>query len=580
MSAEEYKAKGNASFAAKDFSEAIEHFTKAIELDGKNHVLYSNRSACFASLKMYKEALKDAEECVELKTDWAKGYTRKGAACHGLGDLQGACDAYEKALELEPSNAQAKSGMASVDAQMKREMESGSFSGGQDPFGGIAQKLNDPAFYQKMAANPQTSKLLADPSFMAKLENIKRNPQTLMQEMGDQRMIAVLGLLLGQDIGVPPGADAEDTPMREAKEEESEVKPAAAPQPKAETKKEQEPEPEPIQEEEQSSKAAADEEKALGNKAYAKRSFDEAITHYDKAYELHKDITYLTNKAAALYEAGKCEDAVKVCQDAIEQGREVRADFKLIAKAFARMGSAYEKLGDLPKAIDNYQRSLTEHRTPETLKKLKNAETAWVEKQKKDYESPEKAEEERVAGNAAFKNAEFPVAVKHYTEMIKRAPADARGYANRAAAYIKLMSMPEAVKDADAAIKLDPAFVKAYIRKATAFLAMREYSRASAALEEATAKDAEKKHTAEIRDLSYKIQQALYEERSKETEAQSQERIANDPEVMAILQDPVMQSILQQAQTNPASLNEHMRKNAAIGAKIQKLVDAGVIRTR
>lgn len=46
---------------------------------------------------------------------------------------------------------------------------------------------------------------------------------------------------------------------------------------------------------------------------------------------------------------------------------------------------------------------------------------------------------------------------------------------------------------------------------------------------------------------------------------------------MAILQDPVMQSILQQARSDPAALQEHM-KNAHIRLKIQKLVAAGVIR--
>lgn len=46
---------------------------------------------------------------------------------------------------------------------------------------------------------------------------------------------------------------------------------------------------------------------------------------------------------------------------------------------------------------------------------------------------------------------------------------------------------------------------------------------------------------------------------------------------MAIMQDPVMQSILQQAQSNPAALREHMR-NAGVRSKIQKLIAAGVIR--
>jgi stress-induced-phosphoprotein 1 len=38
-----------------------------------------------------------------------------------------------------------------------------------------------------------------------------------------------------------------------------------------------------------------------------------------------------------------------------------------------------------------------------------------------------------------------------------------------------------------------------------------------------------------------------------------------------------MQSILQQAKSDPAALNEHM-KNPGIRAKVQKLIAAGVIR--
>jgi len=46
---------------------------------------------------------------------------------------------------------------------------------------------------------------------------------------------------------------------------------------------------------------------------------------------------------------------------------------------------------------------------------------------------------------------------------------------------------------------------------------------------------------------------------------------------MSIMADPVMQSILQQAQADPAALAEHM-KNPMVRTKIQKLIAAGVIR--
>ncbi|RPB22888.1 hypothetical protein L211DRAFT_309410 [Terfezia boudieri ATCC MYA-4762] len=64
--ADQLKAEGNAAFAKKDFNKAIECFTKAIELDASNHVLYSNRSACYASQKNFDKALEDAEKTTRM----------------------------------------------------------------------------------------------------------------------------------------------------------------------------------------------------------------------------------------------------------------------------------------------------------------------------------------------------------------------------------------------------------------------------------------------------------------------------------------------------------------------------------
>jgi tetratricopeptide (TPR) repeat protein len=56
------KDQGNKAFAAKDWDKAISFFSKAIEIDPKNHVLYSNRSAAEAGKKEYAKALEDAEK--------------------------------------------------------------------------------------------------------------------------------------------------------------------------------------------------------------------------------------------------------------------------------------------------------------------------------------------------------------------------------------------------------------------------------------------------------------------------------------------------------------------------------------
>ncbi|CAD6580497.1 MAG: Hsp90 cochaperone [Cyphobasidiales sp. Tagirdzhanova-0007] len=325
--------------------------------------------------------------------------------------------------------------------------------------------------------------------------------------------------------------------------------------------------------------AQAQKEKEAGNAAYKARDFSTAITHYTEAWETHKDITYLNNLAAAQFEAGDYDAAIKTEEDAVEQGRELRADYKLVAKAFARAGSAYERKEDLVSAVRFYNKSLAEHRTPDVLTKLKAAEKAQKEQEARAYENPELSDAARAEGNALFKGGDFAGSVKSYTEAIKRNPTDARGYTNRASAYTKLLALNEALKDADKAIEVDPTNPKGFIRKATVLFGMKEYDKAISAGEEASAKDVDKKNTQEIQREMKKILNAKFAERSSETDEQTLQRAMRDPEVQKILSDPVMMQILQEAQSNPSSLQEHL-KNPDIRTKIMKLSESGVLKMR
>ncbi|RDW61210.1 Hsp90 cochaperone STI1 [Aspergillus mulundensis] len=571
--ADALKAEGNKAFAAKDYPTAIDKFTQAIELDATNHVLYSNRSAVYAAQQEYEKALTDAEKAVEIKPDWSKGHQRKGAAYRGIGDLLAAHDAYEEAIKLEPGNTQAKNGLDAVKRAINAEAQADGVTG--DPMGGLGNIFNDPQLFQKLASNPKTSGFLADADFMNKLKKIQQNPNNIGEEIKDPRFLQVMSVLLGIDMNF--GAPPQDGPSAAAAEAEEDVPmPDARPPP---PKKEPEPAPEPEDEEAAAKKKAqeaGDAEKKIGNDFYKKKQFDEAIEHYTKAWELNKDVTYLNNIGAAKFEKGDLEGAIETCKTAIEEGRDLRADFKHIAKAFTRIGTAYEKLGDLEKAIENYNKSLTEHRTPDALTKLRNAEKARDTAKKEAYIDPAEAEKARELGQQKFQEADWPAAVDAFTEMTKRAPDDPRGFSNRAAALIKLMAFPQAVQDCDEAIARDPKFFRAYIRKSQALAAMKEYSRAIDACSAAAEHD-DGSHAREIEQQQQKVLDAQFSARAGETEQETMQRIQNDPEIMSILQDPVMQSILQQAKGDPAALQEHM-KNTQVRLQIQKLMAAGVIR--
>ncbi len=580
MSADELKAQGNAAFAAKDFEKAIDYFSKAIEAAPTNHVLYSNRSASFASLKQFDKAFQDAQKTIEINPTWAKGYSRVAAAEFGLGKLDDAEKSYEKALELDSSNKQAQEGLKSV--------QNAKLASSAPPSDlGLGKIFNDPNLIENLKKNPKTAELMKDPSLVDKVIRMKTNPQAGAQEMmSDPRLMNILATLLGVDLNddSPVGAQANtasaSSSSSEPKKEEL-PKETPKPTPKEDVKdKDGDVKVEDAPEDD--SKAKADAAKAEGNKLYKSRKFDEAIAKYNEAFEIYSDVTYLNNRAAAEFEKGDYKQTIETCEEAIAKGREQRADYKIIAKSFARIGTTYLKQSDYQSAIQFFEKSLTEHRTPEVLSKLRSTQKLLKEQEAKAYVNPEKAEEARLEGKEYFTKGDWPNAVKAYSEMIKRAPEDARGYSNRAAALAKLMSFPEAVKDAEQAVKIDPTFIRAYIRKASAEIALKEFSKAIETLDLARSKDAEVTKGANAREIDQLYSKAYsqrFQPSANETPEQAYERASRDPEVAAILQDPVMNSILGQAKDNPAALQEHM-KNPEVYKKVQVLIAAGIIRTR
>ena len=115
--ATEYKNLGNDAFKNKQFKEAADFFTKAIEINPNDHVFYSNRSGAFASLEQYDKALEDANKCVTLKGDWGKGYQRKGLSEFYLKQYDNAISTYKKGLELDPSNQLLKEGLERAESE-------------------------------------------------------------------------------------------------------------------------------------------------------------------------------------------------------------------------------------------------------------------------------------------------------------------------------------------------------------------------------------------------------------------------------------------------------------------------------
>jgi len=111
------KDMGNECFAKNDWVGAVHHFTKAIELDGNNHVFYSNRSAAYCNLgkqdpSFFELAAADGEKCVTMAPDFAKGYTRYGSALFYQGKYKEAVTVYAQGIGRDPANRLLSEGLA------------------------------------------------------------------------------------------------------------------------------------------------------------------------------------------------------------------------------------------------------------------------------------------------------------------------------------------------------------------------------------------------------------------------------------------------------------------------------------
>jgi len=572
--AADFKAKGNAALVAKNFSEAIENYTKAIDLDGTNHVFYSNRSAAYLSKNDAVNALEDANSCIALKPDFPKGYSRKGAALHALKRYNDSIAAYEDGLEKFPGDKGLTNGLDSV----KKEKEGPPPSAGGGGMGG----LFGPDMMAKIALDPKLRGYMSDPDFMAKLNKLQSDPNSLGTMLSDPRMMEVFQVILGQQ-GMQMKTGDEFREEQEAKQGSAST-PSPAPTPAAAPT-----EPEPMEEDDsdlspeelkiKEDKKSALEAKLKGNDLYKSKKFDEALAAYDEAIALDpSNMTFINNKAAVYFTSKKYDECIAACNEAVEVGQANRAPFEDRAKALTRAAKAYQKKGDLTAAIEMCKKSQLEHYEKTTERLMKTMELEKRKADKMAYQDDDKAEEAKQEGNTHFRNKEFGKAVNSYEEAVKRAPKNATIRNNLAAALCKIMDFNGAKREIEVALDLDEKYVKAWARKGDIEVLMKENHKAMESYKKGLALDPS---NATCKEGLRKVTAMINYGNANMTEEERKERAQHgmaDPEIQAILQDPVINQVLRDFQENPNAANQAMM-DPSVRGKIEKLIAAGVLQT-
>jgi len=425
----------------------------------------------------------------------------------------------------------------------------------------------------RLASFPETAKLLEDPTFVKAMLDMKDHPETREMHLQDPRVMMACQLLMGfdphiRDILARVQAANERKEMEERTRKNEEEKRAKEEKEKKEREEAMAKRP-PAQ-------VQADEEKEKGNKAYREKDFDTAIACYKKAAEIYPDdATYISNLASAYMGKGDYDACIACCTEGVEKARTM-AQYKLVSKLLTRQGKAYMKKEDYTSAIEVFKKSLLEERTADTQERLRESERLKREADARAYIDPEKAAAAKLEGNEYFKKGMYPEAVKAYTEATKRAPTDPVMYSNRAAAYMKLMEYPHALKDCEKAIELDPKFIRGYTRKAACHFFMKEYYKAAECYSRGLDIDP---NNQECKDGLASVEAAVNAQQQKGADQEQVEHAMQDPEIRAILADPIIQSVIQDFSTDPIGAQRHLQ-NPDIMAKMQKLVNAGILRTQ
>ena len=556
--AKEWKEKGNALVKEKNYKEALDCYSKAIEIDPNDPILYSNRSAMHLNLSEFDQALTDAEKAISLKPDYAKAYLRKGKALEGQDKLKEALETYKLGLTKDEKNAQLLEASQNLEASIN------------NPF------LKN---YPKLFTDPRTAGMMRDPQFKNLIDFAMRDQKVLMQMMQtDPRFMTVFSVLTGIDFE-KMNEDVQKASKERKEEEEKKKKEEEEKRKKEEEqkkKKEEEDKYNAMNDDEKKDvddHKKADEIKAKGNEEYKKKNYDGAIKYYEEAIKIYpKEMIYYLNSAKCYLEKKDYDKAIELCKHVCENSY----DFSRRATAFGIIGYAYRAQNKLDEALKAFGDSQMEKNDP----RIKEAEKETLKlKQKQEaeaYINPEIAEEENKKANDLYKEGKFPQALKVYDEAIKRNPKVPKYYTNRAQCYIKLMEFYQAIKDCESAIKIEPKTLKAYQKKANCHFITKEYHKVLQTIDEGLKLFPDDTELKQMKEKT--IIASNYG--TGEDDKERQMKAAADPEIQALLRDPRIQQLFKDFKENPASAQQAIMKDEYIRKAFEKLVAAGIVKTK
>uniref|UniRef100_A0A182K5Q7 SGTA homodimerisation domain-containing protein n=1 Tax=Anopheles christyi TaxID=43041 RepID=A0A182K5Q7_9DIPT len=197
LEAEGLKNEGNRLMKEEKYQEALNTYTKAINLDATNPVFYCNRAAAYSRLGDYVRAADDCRMALRHDPNYSKAWGRLGLAYSKMNEHKQAVTAYQNAIRLEPDNQDYKNNLG-VSQQFLEERSrnpggvAGAASGaGGNPLGNIdfASVINNPDMVQmatRMMSDPAIHNILVQLGGMNNMDAMLETGRRLAMQMSSE----------------------------------------------------------------------------------------------------------------------------------------------------------------------------------------------------------------------------------------------------------------------------------------------------------------------------------------------------------------------------------------------------------
>ncbi|XP_028179247.1 RNA polymerase II-associated protein 3-like isoform X3 [Ostrinia furnacalis] len=112
------KERGNTYVKKEKWDEAIQCYTRAIELVKDDAIYFANRGLCYLKKDSLHQAEKDCTEALRLDPTYVKAFQRRATARERLGSLRAASRDLMEVIKLEPHNHAAKQQLETIKTRM------------------------------------------------------------------------------------------------------------------------------------------------------------------------------------------------------------------------------------------------------------------------------------------------------------------------------------------------------------------------------------------------------------------------------------------------------------------------------